>query len=83
LIKSDSLIFGLFVNKTIKAIGHVYLRDSSEKILLVTHADKKTSHVNVDKYQRLEVSREAFVGEAKKAAEESQGNVSADDIVNK
>jgi len=57
LIVTENPITGIFLNKKIKVVGHGPL-NSQPNILSFEHADKRTSHVNRDKYIRIEYSKE-------------------------
>ena len=75
LIRTENPITGLLLNKSIIAIGHGLLGKSySNNMLSITKKNKSTIHLNLDKYLRLEYSKE-LMDIIKSRAEQESGGV--------
>ena len=77
LIRVDSIFFGWIFNKTIKAMGHVFINQgnnaNSSDSIYITHLDKRGSYVSMNNYRRIEISKELFAWKAAEAERESAG----------
>lgn len=79
IVKTENPVLGLFVNRTLRVIGHEFIKGLNGDVLLVTHEDKSMSYVSVAGC-RIKISKELFIWKAEIAEQQSQGNAKAEDL---
>jgi len=77
LIKTENPILGLFFNKRFKKVkGNIFPSDMNKdktKYMMLILSDESKTIVNIDKYLRYEISKEAFEIIKQRVEKESLG----------